>query len=113
VWNPKLDISPVCFGVKFDELVKICDEFEEDQPLFGPQIELDLGTGSNSILDLGEPPIEVIEEVYDVVVIGGETSEEGKTDLEMRTGDMPAHRVEGGDSFLEATRGTLLKRWEK
>ena len=46
-------------------------------------------------------------------VIGEETSEEKKTDLEMGTGDMPIHRVEGGDSFFNTTRGTLLKRWGK
>jgi len=32
IWNPKLNESLVDLGVKFDELVEISDEFEEDQP---------------------------------------------------------------------------------
>ena len=54
-WKLKLEVSRGDLGIKLDELVEICDEFEEDQlEVFGPQIELDLGTGS-SIHDLGEP----------------------------------------------------------
>jgi len=96
-------------GVNLDEFVEICDEFEEDQlEVCGPQIELDLGTGS-SIYDLGELPIKAAEEVHEVVEIE-DTSEEGKTDLEMRTGDMPIHRVEGGDSFLEDYSGDSFEK---
>ena len=106
-----MDESPVDLGVKFDELVEVSDELEENQPeVFGPQIELHLGTGSNSIHDLREPVIEVAKEVHDVVEIGGETSEEGKTNAEMGTGDMAVHRVEGGDSFLEDYPGDSFEK---
>jgi len=30
VWNPKLNESPFDFGIKFDDLVKVSDELEED-----------------------------------------------------------------------------------
>jgi len=51
--------------------------------------------------------------VHAVVVIGEETSEEGKIDLEMGTGDMPVHSVGGGDSILEDYPRTPLKNWVK
>ena len=99
-WNPKLDEKLVDLGVKLDEFMEICDEVEEEQPeVFGPQIELDLGIGS-LIHDLGEPPVEAVEEVHEIVDIG-DTSDEGKCDVEMRTGNMPVHRVEAGDSLFE------------
>jgi len=99
-WNSKLDKNPVDLGVKLDEYVEIYDEVEEEQPeVCGPQIELDLGTKS-SIHDLGEPPMEAVEEVHEVVDIW-DTFEEGKCDVEMRTGDMPIPRVKAGDSIFE------------
>ena len=59
-WNPKLDDTRVDLGVKLDEFMEISDGVEEDQAeVFGPQIEIDLETGS----DLGEPPIEAAGEV--------------------------------------------------
>ena len=76
--------------------------------VFGPQIELDLGTGS-SIHDLGEPPIEAVEEVHELVDIG-DTFEEGKCDVEMRTGDMLVHRVEAGDSLFEDYLGDAFEK---
>jgi len=104
-----LDEKPVDLGVKLDEFMEICDKVEEEQPgVFGPQIELDLGTGS-SIHDLGEPPMEAVEEVHKVVEIG-DTSEEGKCDVEMRTGDTPVHRVEAGDSFFEEYSGDAFEK---
>ena len=45
--------------------------------------------------------------------IGGETSEEGKTDLEMGTGDMPFIGLRVVILSSRTTRGTLLKRWER
>jgi len=39
--------------------------------------------------------VEFVEEVHAVVVIREETSEEGKINLELGTGDMPVHRVGG------------------
>jgi len=88
--------------------VEIYDEGEEDQPeIFGPKIELDLGTGS-SIHDLGEPPIEAIGEEHAVEVIRVETSEE-KPDEEMGTGDSPVHKVREGDSFFGDYPGDFEK----
>jgi len=100
-WNPKFDGSRVDLGVKVDEFVEICDELEEDHAeVFGPQIELDLGTGSDPVHDLEEKPVEIVGEIHAIVDIGDETSE-GKIDLELGTGDMPVHMVEGGDTFVE------------
>jgi len=88
-WNPKLDDTRVDLGVKLDEFMEISDGVEEDQAeVFGPQIEIDLETGS----DLGEPPVEAAGEEHAVVVIREETSEEGKIDLEMGTGDTLVHK---------------------
>ena len=93
-WNPKLDETPVALGIELEEFVEICDEVEENKAkVFGPQIKINLETRS----DLGEPPVEAVGEVHAVEVIGIETSEEEKPDLEMGTVDMPAHRVEVGD----------------
>ena len=101
--------NPVELGVNLAEFMEICDEGEEEQPeVFRPQIELDLGTGS-SIHDLGKPPIEAVEEVHEVVEIG-DTFEEGKCDVEMRTGDTPVHRVKAGDSLFEDYRGDNFKK---
>jgi len=94
-------------GLKFDKLLGICDEVEEEQPkVFGPQIALDLREGS-SIHDLGKPPVEDDGEVQVVEVIEEETPMEMGTgdkavheDVEMGAGETPVHRVEGGDSFF-------------
>ena len=43
-------------------------------------------------------------------VIGIETSEEEKPDLEMGTGDMPAHRVEVGDFLFEDYPGDVFEK---
>jgi len=108
-WNPNLEKNPVDLGLKLDEYIEIYDEVKEEQPeVCGPQIELDLGTGS-SIHDLGEPPIEAVEEVHEVVDIG-DTSEEGECDVEMRTADMPVPRVEAGDSFFEDYLGDAFEK---
>jgi len=48
--------------------------------------------------------------MHAVEVIGEETSEEGKTDSKMETGDMPVHKVEGGDSFLEDYPGDSFEK---
>jgi len=94
--------------LKPEDFVEIYDEGEEDQPeIFGPKIELDLGTGS-SIHDLGEPPIEAIGEEHAVEVIRVETSEE-KPDEEMGTGDSPVHKVREGDSFFGDYPGDFEK----
>ena len=109
-WKPKLEVSRGDLGMKFDELVEISDEFEEDKPeVFGPQIELNLRTGS-SIHNLGEPPVEDDGEVHVVEVIREETSEEGKIDVEMGTGNTPVHRAGGGDSFIEDYPGDAFEK---
>ena len=106
-----MDEISVDLGVKFDELVEASDELEEDQiEVFGSQIKLDLGTGSNSIHDLREPPIEVAEEVHEVVKIASKTSEEGKNNVVMGTGDLPVDRVGGGDPFLEDYSGDSFEK---
>ena len=51
--------------------------------------------------------MEAVEEVHKVVEIG-DTSEEGKCDVEMRTGDTPVHRVEVGDSLCKDYPGDVL-----
>jgi len=108
-WNPKLDETPVALGVELEEFVEICDEFEEDQlEVFGPQIELELGTGS-LFHDLGEPSIEIVEGVHEVVEIR-DTSEERKCDIEMTTGDTPVHRVEVGDSLCKDYPGDVFEK---
>jgi len=48
--------------------------------------------------------------VHEVVEIKGETSKEGKVDVEMGIGDMPVHRVKGGDSFLEDYLGDSFEK---
>jgi len=102
-----LDETRVDLRVKLNEFVEICDEAEEDQAeVFGPQIEIDLETGS----DLGEPPVEATGEEHAVVVIGEETSEEGKIDMQMGTGDTPIHRVGGGDFILEDYLGDSFEK---
>jgi len=110
VWNLKLDETPVDLGVKFDDIVEICDEVEEDQPeVFGPQIDIDLETGS----DLGEPPVEAVREVHAVEVIGEETSEVGKLIWRWKQVVRLFIGLRVVILFLRTTQGTLLKRWEK
>jgi len=97
-----LDETWVDLRVSLDEFVEICDEVEEEEAeVFRPQIEIDLEKGA----DLGEPPVEATEEMPAVVEIGDETSEEGKFDVEMRTGDTPVHWVGDGDSIREDYSG--------
>ena len=74
--------------------------------MFGPQIEIDLETGS----DLGESHVEAAGEEHAVVVIGEETAREGKINLEMRTGETPVHRVEDGDSIHEDYPGDSFEK---
>jgi len=51
-WVPK----SVDLGKNYVEILKICDEFWEEEPeVFRPQIELNLENSS----DIGEPPVEV------------------------------------------------------
>ena len=50
--------------------------------------------------ELEGEPMEVFGEVHEVVKIGEETSEEGKIELELGTGDMLVHEVGGGDSVF-------------
>jgi len=98
-------------GAKFDELVEVSDELEEDQPeVFWPQIELHLGTGSNSIHDLGEPLIEVAGEVPAVVEIEDEPLGEEKFDEEKGIRDTPIRRVGEGDSIHEDYSGDLFEK---
>jgi len=58
------------------ELLKICDEVEEEEPLevFGPQIELNLSNPT----DMGEPPVEAAGVVPTVVV---EVEEESSVEI--------------------------------
>jgi len=108
-WIPK----SIDLGVNSVEILDICDEVEEKElEVFGPQIELDLGEGS-SIHDLGEPSVEAAREPPTVVEILDEPSQEGMAveeragtepvheDVEMRIGDMPAHKAKTGDSCFE------------
>jgi len=89
----------------------ICDKVEGEQPEdFGPQIELDLGTWS-SIYDLGEPPVEAVEEEHAVEVIGVGRFEE-KPDEEMGIGDSPVLALRRVIPCSEITRGMSSKRWE-
>ena len=48
------------------EVLEICDELEEEEPLevFGPQIELNL----SNLTNIGEPPVEAAEIAPTVVV---------------------------------------------
>jgi len=65
-WKPKINQSRVDFKVKsVDEFVEVHDEIEiEDDQAdgFGPQIELNLGTGSNPVRDFGDELVLEIED---------------------------------------------------
>jgi len=58
----------------YSEILEICDEIEEEEPLevFGPQIKLNLENPS----DMGEPAIEVTGVAPTVVVVEEESSVE-------------------------------------
>jgi len=45
-----------------------------------------------------------------VQVIGEETSEEGKIDVEMGIGNLPVHRAEGGDFIFEDYPGDAFEK---
>jgi len=49
--------------------------------------------------EIGGKPAEVFGEVHDVVEVGDDTAEEGKIDLNLRTGDAPVHEI-GGSGFV-------------
>ena len=71
------------------EVLKICDEVEEEEPLevFGPQIELNLSNPT----DMGEPPVEAAGVAPTVVVEVEEESSveivEAKASVEKMVGD--------------------------
>jgi len=75
-----LDAVPSCFGWKLVVWKPLEEQFRAE---------------------LEGKPMEVFEEVHEVVEIGEETSEEVKIEMDLRTGDMPVHTVEGGDSIFE------------
>ena len=122
VWNPKLSVKPVYLGVNLVEIVKICDEVEEEQPeVFGPRIELNLENPS-----LGEPLVEIEDEPS---VEGKAVEELGTGDepvfvdvemgigvmpvleaVEMGSGRTPVLRAEGGDSFFEDYPGDNFEK---
>ena len=65
-WQPKIDESRVEFGenpcaefVEIHEEIKVEDDWAK---VFGPQIKLDLGTGSDPVRNLGD---EMIHEIAD------------------------------------------------
>jgi len=60
--------------------------------------------------ELEGKPVEVCGEVHEVVKIGDETSEEGKIELDLGTGDMPVHGVGGGDSIFEDYPGDSFEK---
>jgi len=65
-WKPKTDGSKIEFGEKLgDEFVKIYEEIEVDDDQgegIGPQIELNLGTGSDPVRDFEDELFLEIEE---------------------------------------------------
>ena len=64
------------------------------------------------IHDLGEPPVEAVEEEHAVEVIGVESSKE-KPDEDIGTGASPVCRVEAGDFFFEDYPGDDFEKVEK
>jgi len=53
---------------------------------------------------------EIFGEVHEVVEVGKETSEEGKIEMDLETGDVPVHEVGGGDSIFEDYPGDLFEK---
>jgi len=51
--------------------------------------------------EIGGKPTEVFGGVHDVVKIGDDTSEEGKIDLNLGTGDVHVHEIGGSGSVFE------------
>jgi len=84
-----LDVVPPCFGWELVVSKPLNEQFREE---------------------LEGKPVEIFGEVHEVVEIGDETSEEGKTEMELGTGDMPVHGVGGGDSIFEDYPGDSFEK---
>ena len=57
----------------------------------------------------GKPSV-IFGEVHEVVEVGEETSEEGKIEMNLGTGDVPVHEVGVVVLFLRIIQGTRLKK---
>jgi len=55
-------------------------------------------------------PAEVIGEVHKVVDVGDDTSEEGKIELDIGTGDVPVHEIGGSGSVFEDYPGDSFEK---
>jgi len=55
-------------------------------------------------------PAEVFREVHDAVEVGDDTSEEGKIELDLETGDVPVHEFVGGGSVFEDYPGYSFEK---
>ena len=60
--------------------------------------------------EIGGKPAEVFREVHDVVDVGDDTSEEGKIDLDLGTGDVPIHEIGGSGSVFEDYSGVSFEK---
>jgi len=74
-----LDAAPSCFGWELVVWKPLEEQFRAE---------------------LEGKPAEVFGEVHKVMKIGEETSEEGKIEMDLGTGDTPVHEVGGGDSIF-------------
>jgi len=53
---------------------------------------------------------EVFEEIHDVVEVGDDTTEEGKIELDLGTGEVPVHDFGGGGSIFENYQGDSFEK---
>jgi len=53
----------------------------------------------HSRAEIKEKSVEVFGEIYDVVEVGEDTSEEGIIELDLGTGEVPIHEIGGGSVF--------------
>jgi len=60
--------------------------------------------------EIEETSAEVFGEVHDVMEVGDDTSEEGKIELDLGTGDMPVHEIGGGGSVFEDYPGDSFEK---
>ena len=60
--------------------------------------------------EIGGEPTEIFGDVHDVVEVGDDTSEEGKIDLDIGTGDALVHEIGGSGSIFEDYPGDSFEK---
>jgi len=98
---PPLAISSIPFQFfKSLDLSSVGLRLDEVPPCFGWELVVWKPLNEQFREKLEGKPEEVFGKVHEVVEIGKETSEEGKIEMDLGTGDMPVHVVGSGDPIF-------------